>query len=112
MTVASVAVATDSAESAAGRKRIVVASVVALVVLAAAGIGGFLIWKNSQDTQMRNAAIAASASKAAAEKAAADAEADRVRRERAKRAAAVKDVDASINTLAEKQASEGLFEGG
>jgi hypothetical protein len=107
-TVAPAAVATGSAEKAAGgRKKVVVASVVALIVLAAAGIGA-LVWKNSNDTQMRNAAIAASSSKAAA-----DAQADRVRRDteakRAKRAAAVKDIEASVKKLAEKQVDEGLF---
>jgi hypothetical protein len=108
-------VATGSAEKAAGGgKKVVVASVVALIVLAAAGIGVF--WKNSHDTQMRNAAITASSSKAAADKAAADAaEVDRVRRDteakRAQRAAAVKDIEASVKTLAEKHVSEGLFDG-
>jgi hypothetical protein len=114
-TVAPAAVATGSAEKAAGgRKKVVVASVVALIVLAAAGIGVF--WKNSHDTQMRNAAIAASSSKAAADKSAADAaEADRVRRDteakRAQRAAAVKDIEASIKTLAQKHIADGLFDG-
>lgn len=108
-------VATGSAENAAGgRKKVVVASVVALIVLAAAGIG-VLIWKNSHDTQMRNAAIAASSSKAAADKATADAEADRVRRDteakRAQRAASVKGIEASIKTLAEKHVADGLFDG-
>ena len=110
-----VAVATGSAEKAAGgRKKVVVASVVALIVLAAAGIG-VLIWKNSHDTQMRNAAIAASSSKAAASKAAADAEADRVRRDteakRAQRARAVKVIEAAVKTLAEKHVADGLFDG-
>jgi hypothetical protein len=100
-------VTTGSAEKAAGgRKKVVVASVVALI-LAAAGIGWFLISKNNHDIQMRNEAIAASSSKAAA----ADAEADRVRRERAKRAAEIKDIEASVKTLAEKQSAEGLFDG-
>jgi hypothetical protein len=115
-TVAPAAVATGSAEKAAGgRKKVVVASLVALIVLAAAGTGA-LIWKNSHDTQMRNAAIAASSSKAAADKAAADAaEADRVRRDteakRAQRAAAVKGIEASVKTLAQKHIADGLFDG-
>jgi hypothetical protein len=104
-------VATDSpAKAVGGRKKVVVASVV-VIILAAAGIGAFLISKNNHDTQMRNAAIAASSSKAAADKAAADAEADRVRSERAKRTAAVRDLEADVKTFAQKQSAEGLFDG-
>jgi hypothetical protein len=108
--------ATGSAEKpVANRKKIVIACVAALF-LVAAGIGA-LIWKNSQDTQMRNAAIAASSSKAAVDKAAADAAeaADQVRRatdaKRAERAAAAKDLEASITTMAQKHIDEGLFDG-
>ena len=107
-------VAPVAEKAAGGRKKVVVASVVALIVLAAAGIG-VLIWKNSHDTQMRNAAIAASSSAASSSKAAADAEADRVRRDteakRAQRARAVKDIEASVKKLAEKHVQEGLFDG-
>jgi hypothetical protein len=107
--------ATLSAEKAnGGRKKVVIASVVAAIVLAAAGIG--LLLKNNHDTDWRTAAIAStSSSKAAADDAAAAAEADRVRREtetaRAKRAAAVKEIEASIKTLAEKHVADGLFDG-
>lgn len=101
-------------KAAGGRKKVLVASLIALLILAAAGIGA-LVWKNSRDTEMRNAAIAASSSKAAADKAAADAEAERVRRDtearRAQRAGAVKDVEASVKKLAQQQAGEGLFDG-
>lgn len=109
------AVGAGSAAKAPGRtKKLVVASAVALVILAVTGIG-VLFWKSSRDTEMRNAAIAASSSKAAAEKAAADAEADRVRRDndakRAQRAATVKEIEASIKTMAQKHVADGLFEG-
>lgn len=97
-----------------GKNRIVIASVVAITVSVAAGVG-ILLWKTNEDTQMRNAASAASSSKAAADKAAADAEADRVRRDveakRAKRAAEVKDIEASVKKLAEKHVADGLFDG-
>lgn len=74
------------------------------------------MWKSSHDTQMRNEAIAASSSKAAADKAAADAaEAERVRRDtetkRAERAAAVKDVETAIATLAQEHIDKGIFDG-
>jgi hypothetical protein len=102
-------VVTGSAVKAPGRtKKRVIASLVALIVLAVAGIG-ILLWKNSHDTQMRNAAIASSS------KAAADAEADRIQRDndakRAQRAATVKDIETSIKTLAQKHVADGLFEG-
>jgi hypothetical protein len=108
--------ATGSAEKpAADRKKLVIACVAALIVLIVAGIGA-LVWKNSHDTQMRNDAIAASSSKAAADKAAADAaEADQVRRDteakRAQRAAAVKELEASITTMAQDHIAKGLFDG-
>jgi len=108
-TVAPAAASNGSADKPGGRTKVVVASVVALAVLAVAGIGA-LIWKNSHDTQMRNAAIAASSSKQAAADAEAK-EADRVRQERAKRTQTVKDIEASVKKLAEKQAGEGLFDG-
>lgn len=106
---------TDSGEGvASGRNRVVMASVVALIVLVAAGVG-ILLWKTNHDTEMRNAEIAASSSKAAADKAAADAEADRVRRDveakRAKRASEVKDIEASVKKMAEKHIADGLFDG-
>ena len=104
-------VATDSPEKAVGRRKNVVVASVVVIILAAAGIGAFLISKNNHDTQMRNEAIAASSSKAAADKAAADAEADRVQSERAKRTAAVRDIEADVKKLAQKQSAEGLFDG-
>jgi hypothetical protein len=63
-TVAPKAVATLSGESEWGRKKVVVASVVAAIVLAAAGIG--LLLKNNHDTDVRNASIALSSSSKAA----------------------------------------------
>jgi hypothetical protein len=103
-----------SAEKAnGGRKKVVVASVVAAIVLAAAGIG--LLLKNNHDTDVRNASIASSSSsKAAADDAAASAaaaEADRVRTARAKRAADIKDIEASVKTMAETHVADGLFDG-
>jgi len=96
------------------------ATVLAFAVLVAAAIGA-LVWKNNQDTQMRNAAIAESSSKAAADvkaaeaKAATDAEADRVRREteakHAERVQAIKDMEETIKQFAEQQGREGLFDG-
>ncbi|BBY67359.1 DUF2510 domain-containing protein [Mycolicibacterium helvum] len=110
--------ATGSAEKPATNKKklvIVIACVATLIVLAGAGVAA-LVWKNNHDTQMRNDASAAASSKAAADKAAADqAQADQVRRDteakRAQRAAAVKDLEASITTLAQKHINGGLFDG-
>lgn len=104
-----------------------VATVVAFCVLVAAAVGA-LLWKNNQDTEMRNAAIAASSSKASADakaaaearavadaKAAAAAEADRVRRaaeaKQAERVQAIKEMEYTIKDFAEKQGREGLFDG-
>ena len=72
--------------------------------------------KNRHDTDVENAAIAStSSSKAAAAAASAAAEADVIRQEmdakRAHRAAAVKEIEGSIMTMAEKQVSAGLFDG-
>jgi hypothetical protein len=110
--------ATGSAQRPAADKKklvVIIACVATLIVLVAAGLGT-LIWKNDHDTQMRNDASAASSSKAAADKAAADkAAADQLQRDtdakRAQRAAAVKDLEASITTMAHKQIDLGLFDG-
>src|SRR5690242_12112781 len=108
--------ATGSAKKpAAARKKVVIASVAALTALVAIGIGA-LTWKNSHDTQMRNDAAAASSSKAAADKAAVDAAAaEQVQRDneakRAQRAAAVKDLEASVTKMAQKHVNDGLFDG-
>lgn len=104
-----------------GGRKALTNAVIALAALVAIGIG-FLVWKNNQDTQMRNADIAASSSKAAADasaaaaaKAAADAEADRIRRANeakiADRNAGIKEMEATIKDFAEKQGREGLFDG-
>lgn len=82
------------------KKKLVLASAAAAIVLAAAGIGG-LVWKNRHDTQMRNEAAAAAA--AAAESAAST--------ERAKRARAVKEIKASVMTMAKKHVGEGMYDG-
>jgi membrane protein involved in colicin uptake len=99
-----------------GRTKVVVASVVAAIVLVAAGIG--LLLKNNHDTDVRNASIASSSSSkaaaddaAAAASAAAAAEADRVQTARAKRAADIKGIEASVKTMAEKHVADGLFDG-
>ncbi|GFG80335.1 zinc ribbon domain-containing protein [Mycobacterium paragordonae] len=101
-------------ELGGSKKRVVIASVIALIVLVTIAIGVF--WKKDHDTQLRNEASAASSSKAAAAKAAADAQAaDQARRDadakRAKRALAVMDIEVSIKTMAQKHVADGLFDG-
>jgi hypothetical protein len=95
-----------------GRKTILIAAAIAMIVLVAAGIAG-LVWKNGHDTDMHNAAVAASSSKAAA--AAAQAEADRIQREtaakRAERATTVTEIEAAVKQMAEKHVADGLFDG-
>ena len=86
-----------------------VATVVAFCVLVAAAVGA-LLWKNSQDTEMRNAAIAASSSKASADAKAA-AEARAVADAKAERVEAIKEMEDTIKDFAEKQGREGLFDG-
>lgn len=97
------------------RKKILIACVAATVVLAAAGIGA-VVWKNHHDTELHNAEVAASSSKAASDKAAADAAAaavaaENVREQRAQRASAIKDLQSSIQAMAEKHIADGLFDG-
>lgn len=74
------------------------------------------MWKSNHDTQMQNDAAASSSSKAAASAgAAAKAEADRVQLEvtakRAQRAETVTEVAAAVNTLAEEDVNDELFDG-
>ena len=109
-TAAPAAVAASSTEEAGRgpKKPVLIASVVAAVILVVAGVG-FFIWKSNHDTEMQNAAVAASSSKAAAD--AADAARRDIEAKRAERAAFVKEIEGTIKTLAEKQSSEGAFEG-
>jgi hypothetical protein len=89
--------------TAYNRKTIVIAALAAGVL--AAAVAGGLFWKNQHDTQMRNnaAAAASSSAVAAAEQQAATA--------RAARAAAVKDIEASVMTMANKHVADGIIDG-
>jgi hypothetical protein len=81
------------------RKTLVIAAVSAAVL--AAMVAGGLIWKNQRDTQMRNDAAAAAV--AAAEQQATIA--------RAKRAQGVKEIEASVMTMAKKHVADGVIDG-
>jgi hypothetical protein len=97
------------------KKKIIIGSVAAVVILIAVAVG--LILKSSHDTDVRNASISSSSSssKAAAARAAADAaEADRQRDiagKRAERASTVTEIADAVKTMAEKHVQDGLFDG-